>query len=150
MSELNNKKIFEVKNKSNSNNNNSNNNIDIPSGCFFYFIAIIIFLVLIPIISFIVSCSETESVYPNFDESHYISIAQNKVKSKLNYPSTAEFSYCEAKPYEENGIVYVMATGKVEAKNAFGLKLAYQFYVKFKIDLEANTYEVYEPIITEW
>ena len=120
-------------------------------GCLNTIIVLIVVAAVFSIFFAIDGCSNNnDSIYPNFNSSHYIEIAQKKIKSKLNYPSTAKFSYWEANPYEENGGLYVMASGKVEAKNAFGLELAYICYVKFKVDLETNTYQVYEPIISDW
>ena len=136
-------------------NNNQEPSIDVVAaekavkGGFYIFIGMLILFGVAFFCGVFESCAE-ENLYPNFNSSHYIEIAQKKVKSKLNYPSTARFEFWEAQPYEENGNLYVMASGKVEAKNALGLELAYMCYVKFKVNLETNTYQVYEPIISDW
>ena len=138
-----------------NNNNEQKPSIDVVAaekaikGGDITFIVLIIIFVTSAVVGIIDGCAK-DDIYPNFSSSHYINIAQSKVKSKLNYPSTAKFSFWEAEPYEENGVVYVMASGKCTAKNAFGLELSYMCYVKFKIDLQANTYEAYEPIISDW
>ena len=99
----------------------------------------------------IVSCSlnyEEYPFYPDFNSSTYIEAAEKEIKSELYYPSKSIFSGWEAEAYEENGEVFVMASGKVRAMNSYGSYIDYMYYVKFKVDVENNTYTPYKPIRT--
>lgn len=58
--------------------------------------------------------------------------AESSIKAVLNHPDTAKFKWVTTGSYSKNNNIYIV-TGKVEAKNSFGVNLESSFYVEEEI-----------------
>lgn len=110
----------------------------------------IIVLLIIGIVFAIFSGNEDEKIYPNFNSSHYIEIAQKEAKKQI-VGVNIKFNYWEAHPkIDKNNQLKVVASGKVEFTSYYNVKMKKYCVVIFDVDLEKNTYKVYKPYFEEW
>ncbi len=110
----------------------------------------IIVLLIIGIVFAIFSGNEDEKIYPNFNSSHYIEIAQKEAKKQI-VGVNIKFNYWEAHPkIDKNNQLKVVASGKVAFTSYYNVKMKKYCVVIFDVDLEKNTYKVYKPYFEEW
>lgn len=129
--------------------NSNNKTYDVPSIIPVIGISIIILLI-IGIVFAIFSGNEDEKIYPNFNSSHYIEIAQKEAKKQI-VGVNIKFNYWEAHPkIDKNNQLKVVASGKVTFTSYYNVKMEKYCVVIFDVNLEKNTYKVYKPYFEEW
>lgn len=112
-------------------------------------VIIAIFIVII-----IVNPNDTPKTWhSSLDEANITQIAKDKIKGKLNYPSTFKLLHSKVsyKNEDYNDKYYCAFYNCIfTAQNAFGLKLKYTATVEIRFNKEDMKYTVLEPYMKEY